>query len=427
MLAWSQPDLPISDPTEPRILPQDGRAWFTVNWLSDKGRLTQQKAFEVDELETVLRLTQGQPNLYVSQSFFDRPVRRYPYIRHMTHAYIDCDSYRIDALAGRSHDAIARDIRLHCDDTGTPQPSAIIASGRGLYPKWYFSNPVGAEHVGDLVGANRALVRRLSRFGADPKATDPTRILRITGTLHTGANRMVEIIDLAQSNGRVTTFDAAEFCRTVAPTSASAPEPGTILPPVGELDRGARDGTRRQFTREGWHWAIVRDCFHLADMRWGGIVPEGSRDAFCFIIASQLARIVTPDRLKFEIAATIGRILPDGATTREMLGYCSTLVGRARDAFQDRNWTLIYRYRKQTLIDMLQITPAEERHMRALISDAEKQRRHIELKRASRLAAGMAAERAAWLAENATERNRPWLAEGISRMTWYRRRARAIT
>lgn len=110
----------------------------------------------------------------------------------------------------------------------------------------------------------------------------------------------------------------------------SAPEAGTILPPVADLDRTARvDRTRRQFTREGWHWAIVRDCFHLADLRWGGTVPKGSRDAFCFVIACQLARIVTPDRLKFEIAATISRILPDAGTANEMLAYCSTLVGPA--------------------------------------------------------------------------------------------------
>jgi hypothetical protein len=51
--------------------------------------------------------------------------------------------------------------------------------------------------VGSMVGVNRALVRRLGRFGADPKA-DATRILRITGTEHTGVNRMVELLHLDQ-------------------------------------------------------------------------------------------------------------------------------------------------------------------------------------------------------------------------------------
>jgi hypothetical protein len=66
MFAWTQSELPLFDPTEPRVLPQDRGAWFTINWLSPEGRLNRQKAFEVDELETVLRLIQGQPNAYLS-------------------------------------------------------------------------------------------------------------------------------------------------------------------------------------------------------------------------------------------------------------------------------------------------------------------------------------------------------------------------
>jgi hypothetical protein len=43
---------------------------------------------------------------------------------------------------------------------------------------------------------------------------------------------------------------------------------------------------------------------------------------------------------------------------------------QAREAYQGRRWTLVYRYRKRDLLDMLEISPAEERQMRAIISDA---------------------------------------------------------
>jgi hypothetical protein len=144
---------------------------------------------EADEIETALRLTAGQPNLYISQSFLDRPIRRHPFVLYTTHAFVDCDVYRVPELAGLARNALVREIRTHCDGTGIPQPSAIISSGRGLYLKWYWEKPVGRDAVGSMVGVNRALVRRLDRFGADPKATDATRLLRITGTEHTGAGR----------------------------------------------------------------------------------------------------------------------------------------------------------------------------------------------------------------------------------------------
>ena len=86
MFTGSQLELPLFDPTEPRMLPQDCRAYFTTNWLSPAGRLDRQWAFEADEIETVLRLTAGQPNLYISQSFLDRSVRRYPFVLYTTHA-----------------------------------------------------------------------------------------------------------------------------------------------------------------------------------------------------------------------------------------------------------------------------------------------------------------------------------------------------
>jgi hypothetical protein len=111
------------------------------------------------------------------------------------------DIYRVPRLAALPTSEAARNVLAYCSDTGTPLPSAVISSGRGLYAKWYWSKPVERADVGRLMGVNRALVRRLDRFGADPKATDATRVLRITGSHHTGAGRLVSLLHLEQSAG----------------------------------------------------------------------------------------------------------------------------------------------------------------------------------------------------------------------------------
>jgi hypothetical protein len=80
----------------------------------------------------------------------------------------------------------------------------------------------------------------MGRFGEAPNATVPTHILRITRTHHTCATRMVEVLDRAQRNRHLITFDAAEFFSTFAPAVANAPDHSTILSPVGELDRETR-------------------------------------------------------------------------------------------------------------------------------------------------------------------------------------------
>jgi hypothetical protein len=417
-MSWTQSELQLLDPTEPRILPQDRGAWFTINWLSPStGKLNRQRAFEADELETVLRMTAGQPNLYMSQAFFNRPVRAGAFVNYMTHSYSDLDFYRVPEFAGLSPEAISREVQRHCDATGTPQPSAIVASGRGLYPKWFWDAPVTREGIGDMVGVNRALAKRLSRFGADPKATDAARILRITGTYHTGAQRTVDLLHLEQRDGHVVTYNAAAFARQIAPATVREPEGEMVMRPVGDLDRQARrDGTPRHFTRESWHWAVVLDCYRLAASRWNGRVPEGWRDTFGFVIACQLARIYHPSVLAREIRAAVSLILDPDYAQRDLISHCSTLLRQAREAFQCRRWTLVYRYRKQDLMDMLAVTPAEERHMRALISEAEGYRRRQVRRAEERRAAGMVA-RADYEAA-ATARRTSIVAMRERGMTW---------
>jgi hypothetical protein len=280
---------------------------------------------------------------------------------------------------------LARDIRAYCIDTATPPPSAIISSGRGIYAKWYWTEPVGREGIGHMVSVNRALVRRLDRFGADRAATDCTRVLRITGSEHTGAKRLVSVLHQEQGiDGRTITYDFNAFARQIAPGATAEPEGGLLLPSVVDRNFEARRHPGgRAFTREGWHWAIIEDCHLLARLRWGGMVPEGWRDIFCHVMACQLARIFAPGLLYHEIVAHARLIMPADYVTRDLAGHCSTLLHRARQQHG-------YRYRKVSLIDLLRITPDEERQMRALISSAEKKRREAVRQLEQRRAAGVA-------------------------------------
>jgi hypothetical protein len=230
-----------------------------------------------------------------------------------------------------------------------------------------------------MMGTNRALVRRLDRFGADPKATDCTRVLRITGSEHTKAKRLVSLLHLEQRDGHTVTYDFDTFARQMAPIAAAEPDRGLAsvadMAPVGpvsartgiplnpddltvaDIDRAARmQHGGRVFSREGWHWTIVEDLRTLARTRWGGIVPEGWRDTFGHVMACQLARIFHPGNLYREIIAHAGLMLPRDYVANDLAGHCSSLMRLAREAAP-------YRYRKTTLIELLRITPAEERHM----------------------------------------------------------------
>jgi hypothetical protein len=116
----------------------------------------------------------------------------------------------------------------------------------------------------------------------------------------------------------------------------------------------------------------------------GGIVPKGWRDIFGHVVACQLARIFDPRNLYREIIAHVRLMLPPDYVTHDLAGHCATLMALARDG-------AAYRYGKARMIEMLQITPAEEHHMAALISDAEGKRRDTIRQREKRRVAGLVA------------------------------------
>ena len=83
--------LPLVDPLEPRILPQGGDAWFTLNRINADGRMAQ-RFYRLELIETVLRAVGRSLDTYMSQGFFAVPCRRAVHLAYMTHGYVDLDT-----------------------------------------------------------------------------------------------------------------------------------------------------------------------------------------------------------------------------------------------------------------------------------------------------------------------------------------------
>ena len=104
MSTWTQPDLPVNEPVT--ILPRDGRARMIFAWRGKAGRLNRQWAAEVDDVSTVRHLLREQPDVYDTQWWMDRPIRRHAFALAGTHSFCDIDCYRVPALEGQAPDAI---------------------------------------------------------------------------------------------------------------------------------------------------------------------------------------------------------------------------------------------------------------------------------------------------------------------------------
>lgn len=208
---------------------------------------------------------------------------------------------------------------------------------------------------------------------------------------------------------------------------------------------------RRGFCREDFYWKQIEDFRTLAALRFG---PEGriryadqqapkdgrkrpGADVFAFVGACALAQIIPArplldgngrSQLELEIDTWARGILPsDYAATDDMRRHVSSLVDRATRSAngETSQWrghqvSPIYAYRTATLIDLLQIDPDEERHLRVLISRDEKRRRDREATMAARHAAGVQ-EREAWrtqVGDQAAERASRAKALRMGGLTW---------
>lgn len=423
MVDWSQPDLPLFDPLEPRILPQDRGAWFTINRMTDGGM--KQRPYRLELIETVLRALGASLDTYMSQGLFALPLRRAVHLAYMTHGYVDLDTYRSDKWRGLPPDEVVREILWFCADHDIPPPSVILFSGRGFYCKWFWSVPIPRAEAGRAMAVNRQLARWLLNFKADPCAVDVSRILRVVGTVNSKSERLVDIVWINGPPGEPTTYDFDSFAKALLPASTEAdPDraPHDRLGLIGQ--RGLMTWAERKahaFSREHWHWGVLEDIRTLAAARYpGGIVQPGMRDLYGHLAACQLARVIMPGPLFHEITATVRTFLPSGYVYGELRRHSSSLLERAMWAAEGQMWsgpdgrtrTPIYTYSKARIMDLLEITPDDERGMTRLISDAEKERRRVERRRAAGIM-----ERAEYEAR-AAER-RPIIATmRASGMTW---------
>lgn len=151
-------------------------------------------------------------DIYIGQNgicpFRSRSVSN---VTHLSACFVDLDTYKIPSLIGLPYrerlDAILHNAR------DLPLPTLAADSGRGIYLIWALKEPF-------YLGTNKSssspasefrrrflakwqrvedlLIQRLSNFGADPKARDAARVLRLAGTTNQKNGHVVSYTQLSK-------------------------------------------------------------------------------------------------------------------------------------------------------------------------------------------------------------------------------------
>lgn len=428
--------------------------FFSVLYQCSDG-VRRQRSHKLVDLEEVVERLDPTRDTWVSQGEFFKPNRRVVNLWRMGLAYVDLDTYNTTGLAGRSPEYQVHSLLRFCEDHQIPVPSLVVYSGRGLQVKWLFDKPIPSKVLPRWQALQNELCNRLMPLGADWKARDASRVLRLVDTVNSKSGERAFLVHqlttpaggaIRLANGAVGYDFGALFDEVLPLTRAalevqrSRTEQERVEAAIEIAARQARKenwillkgqghvGNLRPFIASELAWDRLADLRKLAELRgWslGHGAPKKERDFPVFLAACFLAQAVVVPRLRQEVAAIAQELSPEWSAA-EVNSCVSSVMARAdqasrgeRVSFEDKEIDPRYRWRNSTLIERLAITPEEERQMGTIIGREEAKRRDAERKRLQRIEAiesGLAKSREQWLGEKQqrNQRGRELRGQGLS-------------
>lgn len=368
----------------------------------------------------------------VNQFTFTRKLENLIYT---TMFYSDLDIYHTE-FKNISKEELIEKVLSYCAEKNIPAPNLIIYSGNGFYLKWLFSEKCNKyEFTIDKYKIIQKIINQLFQFlGADSKALDASRVLRLPGSINSKTGRKCEVIyfnderksasDLYESFSRFYTPEPQKPSKLRSPKAVADEPEKPIKQKVLLVKRDSSKAPVKTLSGPSLAKARYDDLRKLIELRSGNV--KNSRMTFLLWLLNFKALCGATNFVDFETdAMSIAESLSlkeyewsfDELQTLEKKiikhnnGY-KKIVKQNDDYFRLSN---LYTPKNQTLIDIFQITDEEQKKLKTIISASEKNSRRAQ----KRLDAGMKPH-------TGESKSEPWIALGISRRTYYTRKKKGI-
>ena len=320
------------------------KGWITVAGIN-KDTYTQWH-YKVLEL---LEMDFDKQNVYISQSTFYKPQRRLENIKELRVLFIDMDIYKL----GMTKEQALYWLEEECFNTKIPRPNLIIDSGRGLYLSWTIE-PVPGQALPLWKAIEEFLYKQLKEFGADRKALDATRILRLPTTINSKSQTEVTILhkyDYLYSLREI----QENYLPELIPKKKKAGRPYKIVTIYRE--------------RSLYH-ARIHDLSKLCKLREYDV--KGHRELILFLYRYYLCYFTEDTEKALQDTLELNSEFIQPLPEREVIRATRS----AETVFKKKDKQ--YKYKNDTLIDLLEITEEEQMHLLTIIGRKEYRRRDNE-------------------------------------------------
>jgi len=333
-----------------------------------------------DELWDILEQFKGQYDVYITPNTYYKPGRAVSYIRQLRALYID-----IDLKKGKTINDAIQEVILLVFDNKIPMPSMFVDSGRGLHLYWRIED-APYQALDTWQALEDYLYNKLKHIGADAKATDAARVLRLPSTKNSKNKKMCKVLHITEEK-----YSMYELREKYLGWSKQ-PNPKAQQLEFFQTKKQNKCKVKHLFNSYTLHMARINDLKTLCHMRDYDVKGYRNMILHCFAYwqgiytrdMEQLEKEVIElnnafkEPLKPNEVKAILKCVPKAI--KKFLDWVDT-NGKVTKGMKDKQG---YWYTNKTLIERLGITPEEQKHLKTIIDTEEKRRRDYEKRRKNR-------------------------------------------
>ena len=319
----------------------NSKGWITRSAIDEKGY--SQWHYKYAELKS---LDMSGENIYITLNTFYKPCRRLENIKELNTLFIDLDYYK----TGKTRIQVLMDLEKNYFNQSIPVPNYVIDSGRGLYLIWLI-NAVPSKALPLWKAIQDYLYNQLKCFGADRQALDATRILRVPGSINSKSKTVVNIVDEYEY-----IYDLREIQNGFLPE----------LKPY-EKKKGRPSKINYIYRERSLYFGRIQDIIKLCELREYDL--KGHREVILFLYRYYLCSFTEDVQKALEDVLELNSMFRQPLRESEVIRATRS----AERCYLDKNKQ--YKYKNDTLIELLEITEEEQTHMTIIISKEEYKRR----------------------------------------------------
>lgn len=356
--------------------PQNTSGWITLAKKDPDTKRFRQYHYQPEELASALSDWMGE-DVYYSQNSFYKPQRRIDNIRQLRTLYVDLDVYNM----GMSPEWVLGKLEFEVFGQALPEPNMVIFSGRGLVLIWHIE-PLPIEAMPLWRAVETFFVEQLKEVGSDTKATDPARIFRLAGSINSKNNAIVRAeyrhdyrYDIHQLQ--------YDYLPELSPKKLAVKK------------KGRKTKIVRMFNVYTLHLSRARDLAKLVELREGDINTRQNllflyRYFTCCFTDDPAKALDDTLSLNSEFRRPLSEREVRSATKSAERAWAARSDAKANEIAKSFGYPGAgYNMSNSDIIDWLDITPQEQRHLSSIIGKDEKRRRNTEARRKKRREEGM--------------------------------------